>query len=62
VVSLRQRAGDEHLYFLDGRELFGPADGADLPDGLHPNDEGNARIAARFRRHAFGANGPFASH
>jgi hypothetical protein len=60
IVTDRRAAGDSHLHFLDGRELFGPADGVDLPDGLHPNDAGNARIAERFRSHAFGARGPFA--
>ncbi|WP_438267882.1 hypothetical protein [Kitasatospora purpeofusca] len=31
------RARDRHLHYLDGRELLGPADVDDLPDGLHPS-------------------------
>lgn len=39
---------DINLHYLDGRELFGDADLADLPDGLHPNAEGYRRMGERF--------------
>jgi hypothetical protein len=60
VVAARRAAGDVHLHHLDGLALFGPDDAGDLPDGLHPNTRGYARIADRFLAHAFGADGPFA--
>ena len=57
---VRRRAGrDRHLHFLDGRELFGAADVADLPDGTHPNAAGYRRIGERFAAKAFAENGPF---
>jgi lysophospholipase L1-like esterase len=45
VVEARQ---DPHLHYLDGLQLFGPDDVADLPDGLHPNGDGYVRIGERF--------------
>jgi len=59
AVAARRAAGDEHLHLLDGQGLFGPADAGDLPDGLHPNEAGYARMADRFFDLAFGARGPF---
>lgn len=60
VVAARRRAGDEHVAYVDGLELFGPDDLADLPDGLHPNDAGYQRMGERFHRLVFGAGGAFA--
>lgn len=60
IVEKRRAAGDEHLYYLDGLELFGEADVGDLPDALHPNGDGYVRMGERFHRHAFSAGGPFA--
>ncbi len=37
VVNARRTAGDSNLHYLDGLDLFGEADVADLPDDLHPN-------------------------
>lgn len=57
-----QRAGDDpRLSYLDGRELYGPADYDELPlpDELHPDDAAHARIGERFTRFAFGEKGPF---
>lgn len=55
------RAGhDPHLHYLDGRELFGSGDLADLPDGLHPNADGYRRMGRRFAALAFGPGGVFA--
>ena len=59
AVSARRAAGDEHLHLVDGQALFGPADAGDLPDGLHPNEAGYARMADRFLELAFGAGAPF---
>lgn len=60
VVSQRQRGGDANLYLLDGRELFGAGDVADLPDGLHPNTAGYRRMGERFAALGFGEGRPFA--
>ncbi len=59
AVAGRRGAGDEHLHYLDGLELFGAADAVDLPDDLHPNPAGYARIAERFAAFAFAPGGPF---
>lgn len=39
---------DPAITYLDGLELFGPDDLAELPDGLHPSPSGYLRIADRF--------------
>lgn len=59
IVAERAAAGDRRLHYLDGRELFGPDDVADLPDALHPNAAGYRRMGHRFAALAFGAGGPF---
>lgn len=41
---------DPALYYLDGLDLFGADDIAELPDGLHPSPAGYLRIADRFAR------------
>ena len=60
IVERRAAAGDPNLHYLDGRELFGDGDVADLPDGLHPNAAGYRRIGKRFAAIAFGPDGVFA--
>ena len=60
VVATRVAGGDDHLHLLAGPELFGPDDLADLPDGLHPNSAGYARMGDRFHAWAFEGTGPFA--
>jgi hypothetical protein len=60
AVDGRRAAGDEHLHLLEGPALFGPADAGDLPDGLHPNEAGYARLADRFHDLVFAPGGPFA--
>ncbi|GHF02948.1 lipase [Streptomyces fumanus] len=48
---VRERsAGDPHLRYLDGLELYGEADHAELPlpDGLHPDAATHLRIGDRF--------------
>jgi hypothetical protein len=60
VVRQRQRAGDEHLHYLHGHQLFGIDDVDDLHDGLHPNSVGYRRMGERFTASAFAPGGPFA--
>ncbi|MDV3130017.1 GDSL-type esterase/lipase family protein [Mycobacterium sp. 21AC1] len=60
---IEQRATyDPNLFLLDGRELYGEADAAELPlpDRLHPDAATHRLIAERFTAAAFGAGGPFA--
>jgi len=62
IVELR--AGDDpNLYYLDGRDLYGETDYAELPlpDEIHPDPAGHRRIADNFARLAFGDGGPFAA-
>ncbi|MDI5973896.1 SGNH/GDSL hydrolase family protein [Streptomyces sp. SL13] len=61
---VRQRAADDpHLYYLDGRDLYGAADHAELPlpDQLHPDAATHRRIGERFAALVFGPGGPFAA-
>lgn len=60
VVAQRREAGDEHLHYLHGHQLFGTDDVDDLHDGLHPNSAGYRRMGERFTAYAFGVGGPFA--
>ncbi|MFI7064379.1 GDSL-type esterase/lipase family protein [Kribbella sp. NPDC050124] len=51
-----QRATDDpNLHYLDGRELYGEADNAELPlpDDLHPDGHTHHRMAERFAKLAF---------
>ncbi|KAB8187658.1 GDSL-type esterase/lipase family protein [Microbispora catharanthi] len=60
---VRQRAVDDpNLHYLDGRDLYGEADYAELPlpDEVHPDPAGHGRIGENFARLVFGAGGPFA--
>lgn len=43
-----RRQEDSAVFYLDGTRLLGPDEGARLPDGLHPDDEGYALMADRF--------------
>lgn len=47
-LAARRAADDPNLRYLDGRELFGPADLDHLPDALHPDAEGYRRMGERF--------------
>jgi len=51
---------DPNLHYLDGRELYGEADLADLPlpDQLHPDAATHRLIGDRFADLAFGDGGP----
>ncbi|MFJ5683791.1 GDSL-type esterase/lipase family protein [Streptomyces sp. NPDC093099] len=60
---VEQRAAeDPNLRYLDGRELYGEADAAELPlpDRLHPDAATHHRIGERFAGLAFAPDGPFA--
>ena len=57
TVEARRAAGDANLHYLDGLQLFGAADASDLPDDLHPNAAGYARMGQRFARAVFSAEG-----
>ncbi|MFD5552745.1 GDSL-type esterase/lipase family protein [Streptomyces sp. NPDC127068] len=61
-VVAERSAEDPHLYYLDGRELYGEGDHVELPlpDRLHPDGAGHGRIAANFARLVFGPGGAFA--
>lgn len=48
ACEVLQLFGDDNLYVVDGRELFGPRDCGLLDDGLHPTAEGYDLIAKRF--------------
>ncbi|MFB7629788.1 GDSL-type esterase/lipase family protein [Streptomyces sp. NPDC056149] len=60
-IVAQRAAEDPNLYYLDGRELYGEADFAELPlpDGLHPDAAAHRRIGARFAELAFSDDGPF---
>jgi lysophospholipase L1-like esterase len=61
---VEQRAAeDPNLHLLDGRDLYGDADSAELPlpDELHPDAATHRRIGERFAKLAFTAGGPFAN-
>lgn len=57
AVDFRRGQGDPSLHYLDGLELFGEADAADLPDDLHPNGPGYERMGERFAERVFGPGG-----
>lgn len=63
IVAQRQ-VDDARLHYLDGRELYGPADVEELPlpDDLHPDTESHRRIGERFARLAFAEGGAFGDH
>ncbi|MBO1332196.1 GDSL-type esterase/lipase family protein [Streptomyces sp. VRA16 Mangrove soil] len=49
----RRAADDPHLYYLDGRDLYGESDYAELPlpDEVHPDAATHRRIGERFAEH-----------
>ncbi|MFJ8137525.1 GDSL-type esterase/lipase family protein [Streptomyces sp. NPDC096013] len=61
---VEERATDDpHLHYLDGRDLYGETDFAELPlpDQVHPDPAGHRRIGENFGRLVFGEGGPFAT-
>ncbi|MFI1168107.1 GDSL-type esterase/lipase family protein [Streptomyces sp. NPDC020801] len=61
-IVAQRAAEDPNLHHLDGRDLYGTADFAELPlpDALHPDAAAHRRIGERFAELAFTAGGPFA--
>jgi hypothetical protein len=61
-IVAQRAAEDPDLHYLDGLELYGEADFAELPlpDQLHPDAASHRRIGTRFAAHAFGDSGPLA--
>ncbi|WP_441346765.1 hypothetical protein [Rhodococcus sp. W8901] len=60
VRIVAQRSEDDpHLHYLDGCELYGDADYAELPlpDQLHPDAATHRLIGERFAKPAFTADG-----
>jgi hypothetical protein len=60
-IVAQRAAEDPHLHYLDGRELYGEADSAELPlpDQLHPDAATHRHIGERFAELAFTGNGAF---
>ncbi|MEU2856736.1 GDSL-type esterase/lipase family protein [Streptomyces syringium] len=61
IVEARS-ADDANLHYLDGRDLYGESDYAELPlpDEIHPCPAGHRRIGENFARISFGVGGPLA--
>ena len=60
---VRQRAADDpNIHYLDGRDLYGESDAAELPlpDEVHPDAATHRHIGERFHELVFTAGGPFA--
>ncbi len=47
AATERRQAGDHLVFVFEGLELFGAADKHMFADPLHPNDDGNERMAQR---------------
>jgi hypothetical protein len=62
-ITAVRAVDDPNLYYLDGRELYGEAEYAELPlpDALHPDTAAHRRIGEHFVAHAFASDGPFKS-
>jgi GDSL-like Lipase/Acylhydrolase family len=56
-VEQRRKEGDLNLHLVDGLTLLGADDVSLLPDLLHPDAAGYARLAERFFRASFGFGG-----
>ncbi|WP_040791603.1 GDSL-type esterase/lipase family protein [Nocardia paucivorans] len=62
-IVAQRAAEDPNLHYLDGLQLYGPKDFAELPlpDGLHPDAATHRLIGERFTKVVFGNGGPFAA-
>ncbi|MCX5053073.1 MULTISPECIES: SGNH/GDSL hydrolase family protein [unclassified Streptomyces] len=63
-IVAQRAAEDPHLYYMDGRDLYGEADAVELPmpDDLHPDAAAHRRIGERFAKLAFAPSGLFSEH
>ncbi|MGW3894020.1 SGNH/GDSL hydrolase family protein [Micromonospora profundi] len=61
-ITAQRSADDPNLHHLDGLDLYGAADFAELPlpDQLHPDTATHRRIGERFAKRVFSVDGPFA--
>lgn len=50
VVNTLKKYGDKNIYYIDGLEMFGEEYEKWMPDGLHPDGDGDKILAARFRQ------------
>lgn len=48
VVDILTRHGDQNLIYINGLDIFGPADADHLSDGVHPTHEGYHLLAKRY--------------
>ncbi len=62
-IVAQRAADDPNLHHLDGRELYGEADAAELPlpDNVHPDAATHRRMGERFAALAFWDGGAFAA-
>ena len=60
VIAQRRDDGDSNLHYLDGLELFGEENAADLLDDLHPSGDGYVCMGERFYEKVFTGTGAFA--
>jgi hypothetical protein len=60
-IVAQRAAEDPNLHHLDGRDLYGEADAAELPlpDNVHPDAATHRRMGARFAELAFADRGAF---
>ncbi|MEQ5841908.1 lipase [Paraburkholderia acidicola] len=60
-IVAQRAADDRHLHYLDGLDLYGRQDFAELPlpDQLHPDGSTHRRMGERFARLVFGGGGVF---
>ncbi|MFF2851588.1 GDSL-type esterase/lipase family protein [Streptomyces sp. NPDC058001] len=60
-IVAQRAAEDPNLFYLDGLDLYGESDAAELPlpDALHPDADTHRRIGERFAAVAFATDGPF---
>lgn len=63
LAEVVEQRADPLLTYLDGRELYGESDFAELPlpDALHPDPATHERMGLRFAERAFGPGGPLAA-
>jgi hypothetical protein len=62
-IVAQRAADDPNLHYLDGRELYGERDFAELPlpDDVHPDAAAHRRIGEHFAAAVFTADGPWAT-